>query len=200
MKLTLLSVLALASFAAAQGPDPKSIYVESVKYAGSGCPQGSLAGSINGQRTTFTLMFDNYVASMGKSIPITENRKNCQISVGVHYPGGWQYGIFSSQYRGYAQLDKGVHGQHKSTYYFAGQTNQISITKDIYGPVANDYLSNEAVGTIAWSPCGISANLNVNSQVRMFNEGGNPSAQGLLTTDSQDHKFAHIFGWQWRRC
>jgi len=200
MKLTLLSILALVSAAAAQGPDPKSIYVEAIKHAGSGCPQGTMSTAMSSDRKLFTLMFDQYYASLGPNVGIEQNRKNCQINVGVRFPQGWQYGIVSSQYRGYAQLDRGVHGQHKSTYYFAGQSQQVSVTKDFYGPLVQDYLSNESVGVIAYSPCGFSANLNVNSQVRMFNEGGSSQSKGLLTADSQDHKFRHLFGFSWRRC
>jgi hypothetical protein len=72
------------------------------------------------------LIFDSYVASMGKGIAITEARKNCQLNINLQYPGGFQYSIFSADYRGYAQLDKGVNGTQQSTYYFSGQTAQVS--------------------------------------------------------------------------
>lgn len=73
-----------------------------------------------------TLIFDSYVASQGKGVLVTENRKNCQLNIDLLYPPGFQYSVFSADYRGYAALDKGVTGTQKSTYYFSGQTAQVS--------------------------------------------------------------------------
>lgn len=96
-----------------------------VSYGGTGCPQGSVASIISDDRQTMTLIFDSYVASIGKGVAVTENRKNCQLNIDLHYPGGFQYSIFSADYRGYAALDKGVTGTQKSTYYFSGQSAQV---------------------------------------------------------------------------
>ena len=74
-----------------------------------------------------TLIFDSYIASIGPGIPITEQRKNCQLNVDIRYPGGFQYSVLSADNRGYAALDKGVSGTLKSTYYFSGQTAQVSV-------------------------------------------------------------------------
>lgn len=75
-----------------------------------------------------TLIFDQYVASVGPGIDITEQRKNCQLNVDLLYPGGFQYSIFSADYRGYAAVSKGVTGTLKSTYYFSGQTTQVNLS------------------------------------------------------------------------
>jgi len=200
MKLTIASLLVAAAALVAAGPDPRSVYIESIAYGGTGCPKGTVSQTISGDRTVFTLIFDNYIAELGPGVGITQNRKNCQLTINLKYPQGWQYAVLNTQFRGYSQLDRGVHGQHKSTFYFAGNAQQVSLTKDFYGPAARDYLSDEKIGTVVWAPCRSTAALNVNSQVRMFNEGGNPSAQGMMTNDSQDGKFKHIFGFSWRNC
>jgi hypothetical protein len=67
------------------------------------------------------LIFDSYVASIGPGVAATENRKNCQLNIDLQYPGGFQYSVFSTQYRGYAALDANVTGTQKSTYYFTGR-------------------------------------------------------------------------------
>lgn len=72
-----------------------------------------------------TLIYDAYVASIGPGVAVTEKRKNCQLNVDLYYPGGFQFSIFSADYRGYAALDKSVTGTQRSTYYFSGQTNQV---------------------------------------------------------------------------
>jgi Domain of unknown function (DUF4360) len=45
----------------------------------------------------------------------------------ITYPSGFQYSVFSADYRDYATIDKGVTGALKSTYYFSSQTAQVSI-------------------------------------------------------------------------
>jgi hypothetical protein len=83
-----------------------------------------------------TLIFDSYVASMGKGVAITESRKNCQLNIDLLYPSGFQYSVFSADYRGYVALDKGVTGTQKSTYYFSGYTQQSSTQTSFTGPVS----------------------------------------------------------------
>ena len=103
----------------------RSLTPTQVTYGGTGCPQGSVAYVISEDATYMTLIFDQYVASMGKGITLTESRKNCQLNVDLLYPSGFQFSIFSADYRGFVALDKGVTGTQKSTYYFSGQTAQV---------------------------------------------------------------------------
>jgi hypothetical protein len=67
------------------------------------------------------LIFDSYVASIGPGVSAIESRKNCQLNIDLKYPGGFQYSVFTTEYRGYAALDKGVSGVQKATYYFTGR-------------------------------------------------------------------------------
>jgi hypothetical protein len=103
------------------------VTIRGVTYGGTGCPQGSMSSQISSDRTIVTLIFDSYVASVGPGVAATESRKNCQLNVDIKYPGGFQYSILSADYRGYAALQKGVSGTLKSTYYFSGQTAQVSL-------------------------------------------------------------------------
>lgn len=101
--------------------------IEHVLTLSIGCPQGTVGVAIAQDATTMTLIFDSYVASIGSTVAVTENRKNCQLNIDLLYPPGFQYSIFSADYRGYAALDKGVSGTIKSTYYFSGDTKQVRI-------------------------------------------------------------------------
>jgi len=185
----------------AAGPDPSQVYLETLSYGGSGCPAGTVGQSIADDRTTFTLIFDNYVAAAGPGTKITDSRKNCQLNLKLHFPQGWQYSIYSTDFRGYVQLDSGAKGTQKNIYYFQGDTQQVSSQTDFVGPTDRDYLVHDQVGAAStvWGPCGVSASLNINSQVRIDNSA-NRNARGQLTTDSADGKVAHIIGFQWRRC
>jgi hypothetical protein len=104
------------------------VQIKGVTYGGTGCPQGTVSSQFSDDRTTMTLIFDSYIASIGPSIAVTEQRKNCQLNVHLTYPGGFQYSVLSADYRGYAAIQKGVTGTLKSTYYFSGQTDQVRWT------------------------------------------------------------------------
>ncbi|KAF2239065.1 hypothetical protein EV356DRAFT_528366 [Viridothelium virens] len=181
-------------------PNASQVQIESLTYGGTGCPQGTVASVISDDRTTMTLIFDSYVASMGSGIAITENRKNCQLNINLQYPGGFQYSIFSADYRGFAELDAGVNGTQQSTYYFSGQTAQVSTQSNFIGPMDGDYLVHDQAQSIStiWSPCGANGALNINSQVRVA--GSKSTLNGLMTTDSVDTKFTQIVYFNWQTC
>ncbi|KAF2792831.1 hypothetical protein K505DRAFT_338331 [Melanomma pulvis-pyrius CBS 109.77] len=164
-------------------PPPGTVQIKGITYGGNGCPQGTMSSQLSNDRTTVTLIFDSYIASIGPGIAVTEQRKNCQLNVAITYPGGFQYSILSADYRGYANLQKGTTTQY-----------------DFVGPVIGDYLKHDEADStsVVWSPCGAEGMLNINSQVRMT--ATNTSATGLLTTDSTDLKFAQVVYVQWQAC
>ena len=163
MKPTSIFALALAlvaapaaSLPAGTGPSPNTVHIQSIGYGGTGCPQGSVSTSISGDQTTMTMIFDKYVASLGPGIPVTENRKNCQLNVDIRYPAGFQYSLFSADYRGYVGLDAGVTGVQKSTYYFSGQNQQVTFP---YPPVPSILPSIRHYPTRTWGLQGPLAHL-----------------------------------------
>ena len=90
-----------------------------------------MSSQISADRTLVTFIFDSYIASIGPGIAITEQRKNCQLNLDILYPGGFQYSILSADYRGYADIDQGISGVLKSTYYFSGQTAQVRLLLNV---------------------------------------------------------------------
>jgi hypothetical protein len=189
-----------ATFAAT--PDPSTVRIRGITYGGSGCPQGSVGQFLSADATVVTLIFDKYSAELGASVNPSKNRLNCQINFDLIYPGGFQFSIFSADYRGYAKLDKGVTGQVKSTYYFSGSSTQASDTATFTGPLTGDYLKQDKVeqASTVWSPCGAEGALNINSQIRLTSDSSNTKATGLLTTDSIDAKFTQVLYLQWATC
>lgn len=130
--LSILPILTTASPLALEDvvmPDPSQVHINGVTFGGTGCPQGTVGTAISADRSTLTLIFDQYVASIGPNVAITENRKNCQLNIDLLYPPGFQYSVFSVDYRGYAALTANVTGTLKSTYYFSGSTAQVRLEK-----------------------------------------------------------------------
>lgn len=207
MKAAVILGLAAQALAAAlpdavfaDAPDPSQVQIVGFTYGGTGCPDQTVSSVLSDDRTIMTFIFDEYVASIGPGIPITQARKNCQLNLNLRYPGGFQYSIFSADYRGYAYLEKGVTGTQRSAYYFSGQVAQTVTETQWVGPYDQDYLlHDEADSTsIVWSPCGQNGALNINSQVRLTSTNSN--ATGLLTTDSLDASFRQIVHVRWQPC
>lgn len=109
----------------ATSPDPNDVYIKSFAYAGTGCPAGSVANATDGSKQVLTLLFDDYVASIGPGTAVSDRRKNCQINLDIHYPGGFQFSLFSVDYRGYQDLEAGVTGAQVANYYFSGEQQQV---------------------------------------------------------------------------
>jgi hypothetical protein len=211
--MKLLGLLGFAALAAADKfgpldtqkfdvtPPPGSVTIKSISYGGSGCPQGTVGSFISADRTTYTLIFDSYIAEAGPGKSLTASRKNCQINVDIHYPAGYQYSLYSQNYRGFVNLDAGVRGVQQATFYFSGSAAQASTTTNFAGPANKDYLITDTIpfSSQVLSPCGQDGALNINTQIRVDNSA-NPSAHGQLTTDSIDGKVELKFGLAWKQC
>lgn len=188
-----------ASSAFAQAPD--YVRVRSINFAGSGCPAGSVATNVSPDRQAFTLLFDSYIAEVGPGISAREKRKNCVVNVDLDFPQGWSYTIFTVDYRGYLDLANGHVGTQQTSYYFQGSSATARLTTNVRGPQARDYQIRDTLGVTAlvWSPCGAQRALNMNTEVRIDNTR-NRNLSSIMTIDSIDGQFKHIYGIQWRRC
>ncbi|KAJ3083798.1 hypothetical protein HK102_000904 [Quaeritorhiza haematococci] len=181
--------------AATNNLDPNEVYIAKLAYGGTGCPQGSVGYNFSPRRDAFTMIFDQYIASTGPGVPLTESRKNCQINLQVHVPNGYQYSIVTIDYRGFLQLDRNVVADAQSAYYFQGQLKEATARMSFPGPYSKDYVYRDqfAIDSTTWSPCGGNANLNMKTSIRV-NNSANRAGQGLMTTDSIDGKVKQVFG------
>lgn len=200
---SLVVVLLVASFllptsASAEGPNPAELYIQSVTYGGAGCPQGSVSQSFSADRETFTLLFDQFVASSGPGVPPAESQKNCQLNVNLREPPGIQVGVTAFDYRGFVHLPAGMTAESSTTYFFQGQQLQ-GTTTTFHGPVSQDYLATDSGlnVTTVWSACGTSTPLNINHQVRVI---GPSDLLGQITTASIDGSVDTLVALSSRKC
>ncbi|KAK3317138.1 hypothetical protein B0T19DRAFT_469778 [Cercophora scortea] len=208
MQLTTFVLTALAGLTSALpqnyysdgGPSGHDVEITGLAFAGSGCPAGTVSGQLSSDLTTITLLYASFIAQAGVGIPASSYRKNCQLNIKLKYPQGWQFSVFKADYRGYAQLPAGDIGTCKATYYFSGDSKQISSTMTIKGPFDDNYLKTDQFGveSTVWSPCGVEGLLNINSEVRLSPPDSTKNAQ--LTVDSTDLKFTQIQYLQWQKC
>ncbi|KAK4168465.1 hypothetical protein QBC43DRAFT_330989 [Cladorrhinum sp. PSN259] len=184
----------------ADAPSGHEVTIGGLAFAGSGCPAGTVSGQLSSDLTTITLLYASFVAQAGQGISPSNYRKNCQLNVKIKYPQGYQFSIFKADYRGYAQIPKGDTGTCKATYYFSGDSRQVSSTTLIKGPYDDNYIKTDSFGveSTVWSPCGLEGLLNINSEVRL--SPGDAVKPAQLTVDSTDLRFTQVHYLQWQKC
>jgi hypothetical protein len=94
MKLRLaapaLACLAVVAPAAVASADATPLPIQSITFSGTGCPQGSVGQSLSNDRTSFTLIFDHYVASTGPATAASEATKDCRFDIVLSLPHRWR--------------------------------------------------------------------------------------------------------------
>ncbi|PPQ72615.1 hypothetical protein CVT26_004089 [Gymnopilus dilepis] len=206
-----LIVLAITFQVATSAPTttspPAGFSITSFGLNGSGCPPGSASYVLSSDKSAVNVTYSQYYAEVGPTIPIDQNRKNCQLTFGISVPAGFSFGVAStsSTKHGFYFLDSGVTASQQALYYFQGSGKQATNTEpcdsvtaqnNISGPVAGATYSYTAPFNLAFSnmsPCGASSVLNIDTSIRANNDG-NPKGEGFIANDSSDVSFSQWFG------
>jgi hypothetical protein len=195
------AAMAVTTFADVR-PDPDTVHIKRLAYAGSGCPPGSAVADLAPDRTAFTLMFSEFIAELGPGVPAREARKNCQVNLSLHVPHGFTYGIASVDYRGYGIIERGTVGRQQATYYFQGQAPDATAWEDMWGPFDDIWHVRHEVeyASIVWAPCGVERSLNINAQLRVEHRSGPRTSKAIMGMDSEDGNLHQIFHVVWAEC
>ncbi|KAF2846887.1 hypothetical protein T440DRAFT_557802 [Plenodomus tracheiphilus IPT5] len=199
MKYTLPTLaLAATALAAPTNIAPPAFKITNVVSGGSGCPQGSIDVSWTDSKVLPIYFTQAFTAKTGPSTDITLSRKNCQLTLALSFTPGYSFSLLSADYTGYGDLDAGITGVVKSTYYFSGDKDQTSTTLTVPGPFKGRYYKNDDVGVSVWSECGGEAALNVNSEVALSPLGA--AGSGVLAQTKESARVSSSLFVQWRKC
>jgi len=181
---------------------PPGFNITSLTVNGSGCPPGSADYTLSPDNTAVTVTFSEFDASAGPGIAISENRKNCQLTLTVGVPAGFTFGVANVDYRGWYELDSQVTANQMSTYYFQGQLQEATAHSNFTGVLSgDDYTFRDSfnVTSTNMSPCGVSTVLNINSALQVSNSA-NSQGSGYIADDSIDASLITTFNFQWQTC
>lgn len=165
-----------------------------------------------------TLGFDNFQAYIGPGTSLKDHSKNCNLLITLKYPSGYSYGVVSSTYHGYAQLEPGVTGSFSSIYFLSSLlSSTFSTSTSILGGSGgsgggggnyNDgdvYTQTSTISTskLVLSPCGLlglgtNAALNVANTISLGSS--NASASGQMTNDDATFGTTQKVSVKWYSC
>ncbi|SDO19511.1 protein of unknown function [Streptomyces sp. cf386] len=183
-------------------PPPDKIVIKVATVNGSGCPQGTTAVAVSEDNTAFTVTYSDYLAQVGGNSDPTAFRKNCQLSLIVHVPGGFTYAIASADYRGFAALQPGSSAIQRASYYFQGSPNTQFRNHPFSGPLNDNWQATDETdwAQLVWAPCGVQRNFNINTELRVNAGTSSPDKVSFMTMDSTDGDISTIYHIAWKEC
>ncbi|KAK0741403.1 hypothetical protein B0T18DRAFT_491784 [Schizothecium vesticola] len=180
---------------------PASVSLAGITYAGSGCAASSLGAAALAKPGVIPVPRKVFVAKSGENnTRVAETRVNCQTTISLNHTAGWQYSVSEADYYGRVVLALGAEAISKTTYYFSGNTAQLSKQYYFDGPFNGIYFRNDRfdTGTRLWSPCGSGAMLNINTEVRVAPKSG------MTSSKPASMEGYHLLGDQieviWKKC
>jgi hypothetical protein len=189
----LIAIATLSSASAFAGPGLKLGIPAS---GGSGCPAGSVSATLSPDDQQLSILFDSFAASAGGDTNKTSDRKSCNIAIPVSVPPGYSVSILSIDYRGYNNLPRGATSSFSAEYFLAGQRGPRFV-KDFTSANNGDFLFNNRMGVLAWTPCGAQTVLRVNASAQVRT----PSwEQADIIVDSADIDSKLVYYLQFQRC
>jgi hypothetical protein len=184
-------------------PPPSIITLDVVTVNGSGCPAGTAAVAVSPDNKAFTVTYSQYTAQVGVGAGPTDFRKNCQLNLRVNVPSGFTYGIASTDYRGFASLERGATAMQKASYYFQGMSQTVPMQHDYRGPLSDNWQATDTtdVAAIVYHPCGEKRNFNINTELRVNAGTSDPKkTTSFISMDSTDGSIETTYHFAWKTC
>ncbi|MEU5310714.1 DUF4360 domain-containing protein [Streptomyces sp. NPDC021562] len=183
-------------------PPPDKIVINVATVNGSGCPAGTTAVAVSEDNEAFTVTYSAYLAQAGGTSDPTAFRRNCQLNLVVHVPGGFTYAIASADYRGFASLQQGATGTQRASYYFQGSSNTAAASHPFSGPYNDNWQATDTTdwAQLVWAPCGVQRNFNINTELRVNAGSANPGKVSFMTMDSTDGDISTVYHLAWKHC
>lgn len=176
---------------------------------GNGCPAGTMQVVFAPDNLSFSILFDQFVASAEGGPGQRRDVMTCDALIPIELPPNMQMEITRVDYRGFIALpDNRSKAKLHTLFNFRGRGgdgDRMNLKFTFDGPVQDNYvistdLLNGGSGAPnpEISPCGGSTVLRVYNQLRL--QSRTPGAQAQATIDSIDGQANAIYHVNWRQC
>ncbi|PPQ87811.1 hypothetical protein CVT25_008855 [Psilocybe cyanescens] len=88
----------LLCFGHAVGTLGQAFSVTDYIVAGTGCPPGTTTAAISATGKAFSLIYSSFIAQSGPGTKYSDSRKNCQATLNIQVPAGYQFSLNNANY------------------------------------------------------------------------------------------------------
>lgn len=171
-----------------------------VSFGGNGCPDGSMRAVFAPDNLSFTLLYDNFVATVDPATLGKRDVMTCDVLIPIEIPMGMQMEITRIDFRGFVALPDKVKAQLQTVFNFRGRGGdgqRLSLINRFQGPVMDNYeITADAVSES--SPCGGSTTLRATTQLKVISQ--NKAETSTITLDSIDGSSNAVYFVNWKKC
>lgn len=204
VNLTLILFTLLFSTSTWAQVGPSQAEITSVQLQGAGCDETTAAVSFSPDLQDLSILFDNYILEAGAqnvNIRTLRSELNCQVKVGIRIPRGWSFAFSGVDYRGFADIPRGVDGYQRLIFQNP-MSPMVSMREARFrGPASSNYEFSGRQKRLIWSVCGqthLDITLLSVLGVQYHMRGHYPDA--LVALDSQDMSLKQSLQIVWRQC
>lgn len=195
--LAILSLMSSLAFAA----DP-AFEVGKPWYGGNGCPKNTMSITWAPDNLSFSVIFDQFIASVGPTDKKTIDVKSCNIIVPMSLPKDMSLVVEKVDYRGFILLPAKGLAEFFSSYSFLpsffepSNRKPATIRQRFTGELADDYVLTKEK-EVQSSPCGGLVFLNLSNRLSLKAPKGQ---DGQMTVDSYDGSGRTEFKMSVKKC
>lgn len=208
-KISLLALLTTISVNEAKAQfnpfNPAEVRIDSVTFAGSGCPSGSVRALLAPDASAITILYDSFQAQVDRSNP--NDRKSCDVVIKLKKPRLYSFAIVSADFRGFVYLDRGSRASQTVRLETGhGDLARLNLNLGVQswqGPVNENYVLRavKPVEGLKYLSClqpKREGRLRVKSTVAV--ETGRNGTEGTITVDSFDGSIVQTYNLRWMDC
>lgn len=205
----LLFTAALSTSAVAQAQfmrfDPREVQIQSLTFAGNGCPAGSARAVLAPDASAITIMYDQFQAEVGAGRQM--DRKKCDLILKFKKPKLYSFAIESADFRGFVHLERGARAtQEVKLESGHGDLAKVNLNLGLQswlGPVSENYIltavkPHEGLKYLSCLQPTKDGKLRVKSTVTV--ENGRNGAEGMIAVDSVDGRLVQRYKLRWMNC
>ncbi|KAJ2915691.1 hypothetical protein MD484_g4724, partial [Candolleomyces efflorescens] len=153
-----------------------------------------ITSALVGEDGVVSVDADEFAATAGPGVPISLNRKNCQAALTVDIPAGYQFAFGETKLPAQVKTDQGVQVSVGSEYYFQGTVSGDKDTTTVPGGTSGTVTLVNSYSPAAWSSCGGSQVVNLNTALRASNFNSKGSSGYIRAKGSVDTNIV------WKKC
>lgn len=188
---------------------PGRVPVGRPQWGGNGCPAGTMNVVFAPDNLSFTILFDQFVATAQTGGGQRRDVMTCDALIPIEIPANMQMEITRVDYRGFIALpDAQSRARLDALFNFrgpGGDRDRMKLRFDFAGPVQDNYvISTDLLNgggnnpNPEVSPCGGQTTLRVWNQLVV--QSRTPNAQAQATIDSIDGQANAVYYVNWRAC